>query len=164
VSGLLRLAQMLAMIVWVGGIIFFAFVLAPVAFHTLPSIHEAGLVVGESLRVFDIVALVAGALFLVSTGLLSRGARHSIKRRYGIEFLLAGVMILATAYIHWSILPHMDADRMQAGGDIALVAPNSVPRADFDRLHQRSERLEGAVLLLGLAVVFLLSREPIRIE
>jgi uncharacterized membrane protein len=160
VSGLLRLAQMLAMIVWVGGIIFFAFVLAPVAFHTLPSIHEAGLVVGD----FDIVALVAGALFLVSTGLLSRGARHSIKRRYGIEFLLAGVMILATAYIHWSILPHMDADRMQAGGDIALVAPNSVPRADFDRLHQRSERLEGAVLLLGLAVVFLLSREPIRIE
>jgi hypothetical protein len=32
-------------------------------------------------------------------------------------------------------------------------------RMDFERLHTLSERLEGLVLLCGLGVVFVLSRE-----
>ena len=32
-------------------------------------------------------------------------------------------------------------------------------RVDFERLHRLSERLEGLVLLCGLGVVFVLSRE-----
>jgi uncharacterized membrane protein len=35
-QGVYRLLQLLAMVVWAGGLIFFAFVLAPTAFHTLP--------------------------------------------------------------------------------------------------------------------------------
>ena len=47
----LRALRLFAMVAWVGGLIFFAFVVAPVAFHSLPSTHEAGIVVGGTLRV-----------------------------------------------------------------------------------------------------------------
>lgn len=162
-AGLLRFAQLITMVIWVGGLIFFAFVLAPVAFHTLPTIQLAGQVVGQSLRVFDVIALVAAALFLGATALLFRQAAPRIRGRYEMEFLLAAVMLLGTAFIHWGILPPMDADRAQAGGDIAQAAPDSPVRRHFDKLHTRSERIEGGVLLIGLAVLFLMSREQIEL-
>ena len=117
--GLLRFVQLFAMCCWVGGLIFFAFVLAPTAFHTLPSVHLAGLVVGESLRVFDVLALVCGSLFLLATALMFRTAAMRVRGRYEMEFLLAGVMLLGTAYLHWNILPAMDADQRLGSGDIA---------------------------------------------
>ena len=40
--GLMRFLQLLTMCCWVGGLVFFAFVLAPTAFHTLPTTHLAG--------------------------------------------------------------------------------------------------------------------------
>ena len=71
-QGFLRLLQLLSMVVWAGGLIFFAFVLAPTAFHTLPTVHLAGGIVGACLRVFDIVALVCGGIFLAVTALMFR--------------------------------------------------------------------------------------------
>jgi len=41
----LRYLMLLSLIVWIGGLIFFAFVLAPTAFHVLPSTQLAGNVV-----------------------------------------------------------------------------------------------------------------------
>ena len=73
-QGVLRLLQLLAMVTWAGGLIFFAFVLAPTAFHTLPTIHLAGEVVGASLKLFNVIALACGAIFLAVTGLMFRQA------------------------------------------------------------------------------------------
>ena len=67
---LLRALRLFAMVAWVGGLGFFAFVVAPVAFHSLPSAHEAGIVVGGTLRVLHWIGLVGGAIFYVATGLL----------------------------------------------------------------------------------------------
>jgi uncharacterized membrane protein len=157
--GTYRLLQLLAMVVWVGGLIFFAFVMAPTAFSVLPIKHEAGLVVGASLKRFDVLALVSGALFLAATALLFRAAPMRIRGRYEIEFLLAGAMLIATAYIHWNIEPSMERDRVAAGGDIEAAALTAPPRVHFETLHKRSEQMEVGVLLLGLAVLFLMSRE-----
>ncbi len=157
--GSLRLLQLLAMVVWVGGLVFFAFVLAPTAFSRLPTVHEAGLIVGATLRVFDILAIGCGALFLAATALLFRNAAMRIRGRYEMEFLFASVMLAATAYIHWNILPAMDNDQRQAGGDVNAVEPTNPARVHFDKLHIRSERVESTVLLIGLGVVFLMSRE-----
>jgi uncharacterized membrane protein len=143
-QGFLRLAQLLSMVVWAGGLIFFAFVLAPTAFHTLPSVHLAGAVVGASLKLFDVIAIVCGFLFLAVTGTMFRAAPMRIRGRYEMEFLLTGVMLLGTAYIHWNIIPAMDADTY--------------------KLHVRSERVEGGVMLLSLGVLFLMSREQLAVE
>lgn len=159
--GFLRLVQLLSIVVWVGGLCFFAFVLAPAAFRTLPSVREAGLIVGATLRVFDGVALGCGMAFLAATAMLFRGALMRVRGRYEMEFLLAVVMCAATAYIHWNILPAMEADRVSAGGDVSTVAATNPARMHFDRLHARSEKVEGAVLLVGLVVMFLISREQV---
>ena len=160
----LRLLQLLTMVIWAGGLIFFAFVLAPTAFHTLPSVHLAGAVVGASLKVFDVLAMVAGAIFLASTAILFRGAPMRIRGRYEMEFLLAGVMLVGTAYIHWNIMPMMDADTARVGGDISTAAPDHPAKIHFDKLHVRSERVEGFVLLLSMGVLFLMSREQMVLE
>jgi uncharacterized membrane protein len=162
--GVLRLLQLLSMVVWAGGLIFFAFVLAPTAFHTLPTVHLAGAMVGASLKVFDVVALVCGGVFLAVTALMFRSAAMRIRGRYEMEFLLAGVMLLATAYIHWNVIPSMDADMAQAGGDIDKVETTNPARVHFDKLHVRSERVEGVVLFLSLGVLFLMSREQLALE
>ena len=152
------------MTIWVGGLSFFAFILAPTAFRVLPSQHEAGLVVGGALHTFDYVAMGAGTIFLIATGLLYRYAAKRIQGRYEIEFLLALVMVLATGYIHYNILPAMEADRARVNGDINSVPETHPARAHFDKLHARSERVESGVLLLGLGVLFLISREQMRVE
>ena len=150
----LRSVRLLTMVMWVGGIAFFAFVLAPVAFHVLPA-HEAGLVVGGTLPILDKIAFVCGLLFLLAGNRLGSNAN----RRGLPQSLLVLLMLLLTLYLDKSILPRMERDRASVGGDITLAAPTDPARADFDRLHPLSERLEGAVLLAGLAIVVLLAAE-----
>lgn len=155
----LRVVQILSLVVWVGGLIFFAFVLAPVAFGRLPSTHEAGLVVGAALRELHWIGLGAGVVFLVAAGRLrarTDGARHG--RWWLAPALVAGMMVL-TAGSQWGILPRMEVDRAATGGDVAAVGPDTPARVDFDRLHRLSERVEGGVLLLGLAAVVILGME-----
>jgi len=163
-QGFLRLMQLMSMVIWAGGLIFFAFVLAPTAFHTLPTIHLAGTVVGASLKAFNVIALVCGAIFLTVTGLMFSKAPMRTRGRYEMEFLLAGVMLLATAYLHWNVIPNMDADMAQAGGDTSKVEATNPAKIHFDKLHVRSERVEGTVMLLSLVVLFLMSREQLAIE
>jgi uncharacterized membrane protein len=163
-QGALRFLQLLAMVVWAGGLIFFAFVLAPTAFHTLPSVHLAGAVVGAALKVFNLVALGCGGVFLAVTALMFRSAAMRVRGRYEMEFLLAGVMVVGTAYLHWNVIPSMDADMAQAGGDVDKVEPTNPAKIHFDKLHKRSEHTEELVLLLSLGVLFLMSREQVRVE
>jgi uncharacterized membrane protein len=155
----LRYLQLLAITVWVGGLVFFAFILAPTAFGVLPTIHLAGSIVGECLKHFDLLALVCGAIFLAVTAELYRRAPNRIRGRYEAEFLLAGAMLLATAYLHWNIIPAMDADQLTANGDINSLPATNPAHTHFDKLHKRSERVAGGVLFVGLAVLFFVSRE-----
>ena len=68
-------------------------------------------------------------------------------------------MIFATAVVQRGIVPAMERDRIAAGGDINTAPADSFRRQDFDRLHSASEKVEGAVLLLGLVTIVLMSAE-----
>ncbi len=63
------------------------------------------------------------------------------------------MMIGLTVYSQFGIIPAMERDRIAAGGSINAVDAANPSRADFERLHQRSVNVEGAILLLGLATV-----------
>ena len=155
----LRALRLLAMVAWVWGLGFFAFVVAPVAFHSLASAHDAGLVVGGSLRVLHWIGLVGGAAFCLATAWLWLWAEVPARVGFAIQLALTAVMLAVTAYSQFSILPAMERDRVQAGGDIAMAALEDAGRVDFERLHRLSERLEGLVFFCGLGVVYFLSRE-----
>ncbi len=155
----LRALRLLVMVAWVGGLIFFAFVLAPVAFTSLPNTHEAGIVVGGTLRYLHWIGLIGGALFCLANIWLWFWAEVPARVGFAIQFVLTAMMLAVTAYSQFNILPAMDADRARAGGVVETAAIDDPGRVDFERLHMLSERLEGFVLFCGIGVVLVLSRE-----
>ncbi|MEO6912301.1 MAG: DUF4149 domain-containing protein [Edaphobacter sp.] len=159
IEKVLRALRLLAMVAWVGGLAFFAFVLAPIAFQRLSSPHEAGLVVGGTLRVLHWIGLVGGGVFCIATALLWFRAEVPARAGFAVEMVLTLVMLGTTAYSQFHILPAMEQDRASAGGEIDAVPMTDPARQDFERLHVLSERLEGLVFFCGLGVVLFLARE-----
>lgn len=160
----LQALRLLGMMLWVGGIAFFAFVVAPAAFHRLPNAHEAGLVVGGALSSLHWIGLIAGFVFYIATAILWLRAEVRLRVIFALQMVLAGVMLAATAFSQHKILPTMERDRIQAGGIIETADPESAARMDFERLHRLSERLEGVIFFCGLGVVLLLASEAQRPE
>jgi hypothetical protein len=67
-------------------------------------------------------------------------------------------MLACTSYSQYGIIPAMERDRIAAGGDINAADESNPARIHFNKLHVRSERVEEAVLLLGLATVILVAK------
>ncbi|HXB61368.1 MAG TPA: DUF4149 domain-containing protein [Acidobacteriaceae bacterium] len=146
----LRALRLLALIVWLGGLIFFGAVLAPVAFTHLATTHDAGLVVGASLRILHIIGFVCGAVLILTTLALDRTGR-------AVGFTTITIAMLAlTAWSQFSIIPRMESDRLAAGE----ITPSCISPActDFNRLHPLSEHVEEAVMLGGLVLTVMLAQ------
>lgn len=151
----LRFLMLLSLIVWLGGLIFFP-VVAQTAFSVVPTRHLAGLVVGRSLGILHWMGIISGFLFLVSSILYSRlstGAPHVFASRN----ILICLMLALTLISQFGIIPRMDTIRASIG-EIDSVSADNPASLQFDALHQRSTRVEGSVLLLGLALVYLTAR------
>jgi uncharacterized membrane protein len=152
----LRFLMLLSLVVWIGGLIFFAFVLAPTAFDipaVLPSTHIAGNLVGRALGKLHWIAIVAGIVFLISSLLYSRladGTAHVFTLRHVLICLRLGLTLISQFWI----IPRMDTLRAQVG-DFSSVPIDNPARVQFDALHVWSTRIESAVLLLGLATAYL---------
>jgi uncharacterized membrane protein len=149
----LRFVMVLSLVVWIGGLIFFAFVLAPTAFQVLPDTHLAGNIVGRALGKLHWIAIVSGIVFLIASLLYSRltdGTAHVFAMRH----ILIVLMLALTLFSQFWIIPRMDTLRASVG-DFANVTLDNPARVQFDALHVWSTRVEGAVLLLGLVAVFL---------
>ena len=149
----LRFLMLLSLVVWIGGLIFFAFVLAPTAFQVLPNTHLAGNVVGRALGKLHWLAIISGVVFLVSSLVYSRltdGNAHV----FAVRHVLLCLMLALTLFSQFWIIPRMDTLRAQVA-DFGTVPIDSPTRVEFDALHVWSTRVEGAVLLLGLVAVYL---------
>ena len=141
---------------WLGALVFFGAVLAPIAFSQLPplfatpaaGIHAAGMIVGGSLVRLHWIGLFCGLIFLV-VSLVARAHYRTIIP----QALLVLVMMLLTAYSQFSIIPRMDTARDSVGGNVDAVAANNPGREIFDRLHQQSVHVEALVLLCGLGAL-----------
>ena len=147
-----RFLIVLALVVWVGGIIFFSIVVAPALFSILPKPELAAGVVGVSLKALHLIGIACGALLFVLTFVIRPGKVQGIRA-------LVGAMILLTAISQFVVMPQMKHIRDLVGGSIEALPPKDAGRAAFDRLHQFSVALEGATLLAGLVVIGLISQE-----
>jgi hypothetical protein len=152
----LRFVILLTLIVWIGGIIFFAFVEAPTLFTVLPTTKLAGDVVSASLGKLHWMGLISGIIFLFAS-LLYNWQKHDQLKPFALSHIFVVLMLALTAHSQFGISPRMRELRSEM-----LSADNSPPnhaqRAEFDHLHAWSTRLEGSVLLLGLGVVILTAR------
>jgi uncharacterized membrane protein len=145
--------MLLSLVAWIGGLIFFAFVLAPTAFQVLPSTHLAGNLVGRALSKLHWMAIISGIIYLISSLLYSRltdGTAHVFSSRHVLLCLMLALTLLSQFWI----MPRMDTLRASLG-EVSSVPVDNPARVQFDALHVWSTRVEGAVLLLGLVVVYL---------
>jgi len=153
----LRFLMLLSLVVWVGGVIFLSFGEAPTVFGVLPSRHMAGAVVGKSLTILHWMGLISGVVYLVSSmaySQMTRGTTHPFAARH----VLIVLILLLTAVSQFGITPRMVALRTSFV-DIDRIPTDDPGRIEFNALHKWSERMEGGVLLLGLAVLYLTARQ-----
>jgi hypothetical protein len=153
VAATLRFLQFISLGCWLGSIIFFI-LLTQGIFSVIPTKDLAGVVVGYSLARLHILGIIAGCVYLLATVLLEK----SVAALARPAALLVFVMILCTMASQYGVIARMDALRVQMGSVDATPAENPL-RVAFDRLHQYSVRLESAVLLSGLAALFLTARQ-----
>jgi len=145
--------MLLSLVVWIGGIVFFA-IMAPTAFHLLPTRLLAGNLVGNLLTTLHWIAIVSGLVYLMSSLVYSRltdGEAHLFAARH----VLIGLMLALTLVSQFWITPRMLALRAQVANFDTAATLNDTARVQFDALHAWSTRLEITVLLLGLMVVYM---------
>jgi hypothetical protein len=153
---LLRTLLYLSLIVWLGAEIFFPIV-AAITFNTLqPNTHAAGSIVGQLLRVLHGMGLVSGMVALALFALTPAWGLYK-PRNVLAPMALVILMVGATLYSQFGIIPAMDRDRAAAGGAIDTTNLSDPVTADFKKLHNRSVDVELAIMLFGVATVALLA-------
>jgi uncharacterized membrane protein len=148
-TSILRSVQVFAVGTWLGAIIYLSFVVAPGAFATLGSRDQAGAFVGMALGRLHHLGVIAALIYL-GAGL---GLAGSIKGLAQPAALAVMAMLLLTVASQHMVTPRMAELRKQ------MISVDATPRdhplrVEFDRLHQWSVRMEGAVLLIGIAALF----------
>jgi hypothetical protein len=147
----------MCLVVWLGGLIFFAFVLAPTVFSILPTRHMAGSVVQRSLTALHWMGVVSGVVFLIASLAYARmttGAVHP----FAVRNVFIVLMIVLTLVSQIGIMPRMTVLR-DSMGTIDNVPLTDPARVEFDRLHVWSTRVEELVLLLALVVTYLTAQQ-----
>lgn len=154
----LRYAALLALVVWIGGLVALGGIAAPSIFDIVAQRQVAdgrvlsGALFGEMLRRFTIVSYGCGAVLLLS--LIARRILGPRPHRFAWRAAIAAVMLAVTAYGSISIASRIARVQRDAG-----VAPSSLPagdprRIEFGRLHGVSTALQLVPLLGGLILIF----------
>jgi hypothetical protein len=154
----LRFLMLLSLVVWLGGLIFLAFVEAPTVFSPglLPTRQTAGSIIGRSLDILHYMAIISGIIFLIASMLYNRMTVGN-PRPLAARHLLIALMLLLTAISQFAITPKMHAIRAEIAVEVGVIddlPPDNPQRREFDRLHAWSEKFEEAVLLLGLVALY----------
>ena len=151
---ILRFLRVLALGAWIGAIVYFAAVVTQGAFSVLPSQDEAGLLVGFTLGGLHLMGLIAAAIFIIASVAMMKSLKAFVEPTVIGVILMAVLTIASQDYV----IPRMNVLRTQMVS-IQATPGNDPRRVEFDRLHRMSVYLEGGVLLIGLASLFLAARK-----
>jgi uncharacterized membrane protein len=146
----------IAVLLWLGVMGFFAFVVAPAAFTALDR-EAAGRFVGAVFPRYYLVGAVLGACALVA--LIAQGLRDDGRHGDWLGGVLLLGMVALTLYAWLAVLPAAQAAKQAMRH--ASSAAGGVEALSFSRLHRLSTILNGAVILAGMAFVVLdVARRP----
>jgi hypothetical protein len=142
----IKLVYLVALVVWVGQVITFSFLVAPALFAALPT-ASAGDAVGAIFPWYYGVSYVCGIILLGICGVLHRHAGR--ERWWKINAALFALMLLATCYAGLVVYPRTVELRPQIRAE---NAPDEA-RREFGRLHAIAVGLNGVVFVCGLGAV-----------
>lgn len=152
----LRYAAVLALVLWVGGLLAIGALAAPAVFDVLATRGPdgralAGSIVGEMLGRFNLVAYGCAAVIFGS--LAVRGVLGPRPRRFA--FRVAGLLFMSAAafYAGAVLAPQIARAQQTIGAAPSTLDQGDPRRVEFGRLHARSVTVQLVPLLGGLALL-----------
>jgi len=160
---LLRYLYVVALVLWVGGLVAAGVLVAPSVFGVLQSWDAsegrmlAGQVFGDVLRRLTWLSYAMAVIMFVTLTLHRLlGARPL---RYGLRVGIMTMMMLLMMAIGLYLLPGVNAIQAQVTGPVSQLAAADPLRVEFERLHGLSNILFSITALGGLALCWWEARE-----
>ena len=160
---LLRYLYVVALVLWVGGLIVAGALVAPSVFGVLQAWNEAqgrvlaGQVFGEVLlRLTWLSYLMGGIMFITLTLHRLLGARPV---KYGIRVGIMALMLIMMMITGFFLIPQVDAIQAGVQGPMTLLPDTDPRRLEFNRLHGLSNILFSITAIGGLALCWWEARE-----
>jgi hypothetical protein len=153
----LRYAYLLALVIWLGGMVLLGALVAPTTFEVLQASEPvagralAGDLFGAILGHFHYVAYGAGAVLLLTLAAMAvLGPRPA---SYAIRSAIIAVMLGVALYSGLVVLRRVDAIQREVGTLPSKLPAGDERRIEFDALHALSTQLmmlnmAGALVLL----------------
>jgi len=160
---LLRYLYVVALVLWVGGLIAAGALVAPSVFGVLQAWNEtqgrvlAGQVFGEVLLRLTWLSYAAGAVMFVTLTLHRLLGARPLK--YGVRVGIMVTMLVMMLGIGFYIIPQVNAIQASVSGPVSALAATDARRVEFDRLHGLSNILFSITAIGGLALCFWEARE-----
>ena len=160
---MLRYLYVVALVLWVGGLISAGALVAPSVFGVLQAWNAAeGRVLAG--QVFGAVLLrltwlsygMAVIMFVTLTLHRLLGARPL---KYGVRVGIMAMMLVMMFATGFYIIPRVNAIQATFGGPVSALPETDARRAEFDRLHGISNILFSITALGGLALCWWEARE-----
>lgn len=142
--GTLRFLYLLALVVWIGEIVFFSFVVAPTLFAVLDP-ARAGAVTSAIFPRYYGLAMVTGAVAVAAALVLGR--RAAAPGWWRVALVALSLALGATLWAGLVTQPRVQ--RLRAAAQAVGQPPSE--RAEFRAAHREAVGLNGAALLAGLA-------------
>jgi len=161
----LRYAYLLALVVWLGGMVILGAIVAPTMFQVLPLREPdagrmlAGAVFGAALGRFHYVAYACGVILLITLILMAvLGPRPA---QFAVRTTLAAIMLGIAIYSGVVVLGSVERLQWEIGLN---TAPSALPEGDtrrlrFDQLHLLSTRLMMINIVGALVLLYWEARE-----
>jgi len=161
----LRYAYVLALVVWLGGMVVLGALVAPSVFQVLQARAPeagrvlAGAVFGTILTRFHLLSYICGSAILAV--LLIMAVLGPRPPAFAVRTLIVLAMLAVAAYSGFVVLRSVNDLQREIG---EAVSPSSLPADDarrvrFDQLHALSTRLMMLNLVGGLVLLYWEARE-----
>lgn len=154
----LRYVYMLALVVWLGGMIVLGALVAPATFQVLQASAPetgralAGELFGVVLARFHVLAYGAAAVLLLTMAAMALlGPRP---RGLAVRGIIVAVMLAVAVYSGVVVLGRIDAIQREVGGLPSRLPADDARRVRFDELHTLSTRLMMLNVIGALALLY----------
>lgn len=157
-----RYAYLLALAVWLGGLVTLGAIAAPAVFASLTAAYGmagremAGLAFGTALRRFHLVAYACAGVMIVTFSLMAVLGPRPVRFAVRLGIILG--MLAVTLYSGLVVSRRVERLRAAIGGPVAALPDGDPRRAAFGRLHALSTALLSTTAAGGLALLFWESR------
>ncbi len=158
-----RVAALVILAMWVGGLAVLGLVAAPAIFATLSAQDPAAgrtlaaMVFGAVFARFQYVALALGAL--LAAVLLVRALLGPRPRRLAWRLWTVAGMVALGAASAFVIAPRIDRIRNDTPGTVAALPDTDPRKAEFGRLHGLSSMVMLVTIAAGVGLIWMEAKE-----